>query len=31
VDVFFCGNTEFGNIVNRNCIAKKFKFSKEIF
>lgn len=31
VDVFFCGNVQFGNLVQKNCLAKKFKFSKEIF
>lgn len=31
VDVYFCGNSEFGRIVQKKAIQFKYKFSKEYF
>lgn len=31
VDVFFCGNRDFGKFVNKKCLIHKFKFNKEYF
>ena len=31
VDVFFCGNREFGQTVQKAALNQKFKFNKEYF
>ena len=31
VDVFFCGNRELGQVVQKNALKHKFKFYKENF
>ncbi len=31
VDVYFCGNPEFGKLVELKSIEYKYKFSKEYF
>ena len=31
LDVFFCGNREFGQFVQKKCFKNKFKFYKEYF
>jgi NADPH oxidase len=31
VDVFFCGNRQFGRVVQNKCFEHKYKFFKEYF